>query len=117
MFGGGDYAESQFNRVTQAHRQPGSLFKMFVYLAAFNAGFTPDSMLVDQPIEVGDWEPTNYGGRFPCPVPLRTAFAQSINSISAQLVQQIGVEPVTQMARSLGVKSELPTSPRPAPVT
>jgi penicillin-binding protein 1A len=111
MCGGRDYSESQFNRVTQAHRQPGSLFKIFVYLAAFNAGYTPDSTLVDQPVEIGDWEPGNYGGRFRGPVSLRTAFAQSINSISVQLVQQIGVERVIDMARSLGVKSELPAVP------
>ncbi len=111
MYGGRDYGESQFNRVTQARRQPGSLFKIFVYLAAFNAGYTPDSTLVDQPVEIGDWEPTNYAGRFRGPVSLRTAFAQSLNSISVQLVQQIGVERVIEMARSLGVTSDLPAVP------
>ena len=111
MYGGRDYAESQFNRVTQARRQPGSLFKIFVYLAAFNAGYTPDSTLVDQPVEIGDWKPNDYGGRFRGPVTLRTAFAQSLNSISVQLVQQIGVERVIDMAKSLGVKSELPAVP------
>ncbi len=111
MVGGRDHSESQFNRVTQAHRPPGSLFKIFVYLAAFQAGFTPDSTLVDRPVDIGDWEPTNYGGRFRGPVSLRTAFAQSINSISVQLVQQIGVERVIEMARSLGVRSELPAVP------
>jgi membrane peptidoglycan carboxypeptidase len=111
MYGGRDYRESQFNRVTQARRQPGSLFKIFVYLAAFNAGYTPDSTLVDQPVEIGDWEPTNYAGRFRGPVSLRTAFAQSLNSISVQLVQQIGVARVIEMARSLGVTSELPAVP------
>jgi penicillin-binding protein 1A len=111
MVGGRDYNDSQFNRATQAHRQPGSLFKIFVYLAAFNAGFTPDSMLVDQPVEIGDWEPKNYSGRFQGPVSLRTAFAQSINSISVQLVDQIGVQRVIDMAKSLGVKSELPAVP------
>jgi 1A family penicillin-binding protein len=111
MVGGRDYGESQFNRVTQAHRQPGSLFKIFVYLAAFQNGFTPDSTLVDQPVEIGDWEPTNYGGRFHGRVSLRTAFAQSINSISVQLVQQIGVDRVIDMAKSLGVRSQLPAVP------
>ena len=111
MVGGRNYGESQFNRVTQARRQPGSLFKIFVYLAALDAGYTPDSTLVDQPVEIGDWEPTNYGGRFRGPVSLRTAFAQSINSISVQLVQQIGVERVIEMARGLGVRSELPAVP------
>jgi penicillin-binding protein 1A len=107
MVGGHDYGESQFNRVTQ----PGSLFKIFVYLAAFNAGFTPDSILVDQPVEIGDWKPTDYGGRFRGPVSLRTAFAQSINSISVQLVQQIGVDRVIATAKSLGVQSDLPAVP------
>ncbi len=111
MYGGRDYNQSQFNRVTQAHRQPGSLFKIFVYLAAFNAGFTPDSTLVDQPVEIGDWKPNDYERRFRGPVSLRTAFAQSLNSISVQLVQQVGVERVIDMARSLGVKSELPAVP------
>jgi penicillin-binding protein 1A len=111
MVGGRDYGQSQFNRVTQARRQPGSLFKIFVYLAAFNAGYTPDSMLVDQPVEIGDWKPTDYSGRFRGPVSLRTAFAQSINSISVQLVQQIGVDRVIEMAKSLGVKSDLPAVP------
>src|SRR5262249_44864372 len=117
MFGGRDYGESQFNRATQARRQPGSLFKLFVYLAAFNAGCTPDGTLVDQPVEVGDWEPANYGGRFRGPVSLRTAFAQSINSISVQLVQQIGVERGIEMARRLGVRSERAAGPGPAPRT
>jgi 1A family penicillin-binding protein len=111
MVGGRDYAESQFNRVTQAHRQPGSLFKIFVYLAAFQAGFTPDSTLVDQPVEIGDWQPADYGGRFRGLVSLRTAFAQSINSISVQLVQQVGVDRVIEIAKSLGVKSDLPAVP------
>lgn len=111
MVGGRDYAESQFDRVTQARRQPGSLFKIFVYLAAFNAGYTPESTMTDQPVEIGDWKPTNYGGRFRGPVSLRTAFAQSINSISVQLTQQIGIERVIDMARSLGVRSDLPPVP------
>jgi 1A family penicillin-binding protein len=111
MVGGRDYGESQFNRVTQARRQPGSLFKIFVYLAAFDAGYTPDSTLVDQPVEIGDREPTNYGGRFRGPVSLRTAFAQSINSISVQLVQQCGVARVIETTRGLGVRSELPAVP------
>jgi penicillin-binding protein 1A len=111
MIGGRGYAESQFNRVSQARRQPGSLFKVFVYLAAFNAGYTPDSTLTDQPVEIGDWQPTNYGDRYRGPVSLRTAFAQSLNSISVQLVQQIGAERVIDMAKSLGVRSELPAVP------
>src|SRR5207244_4566851 len=74
MVGGRDYNESQFNRVTQAKRQPGSLFKVFDYLAAFEKGLDPQATAVDRPVQIGNWEPENYSGRFRGPVPLRTAF-------------------------------------------
>jgi|GEM_PF-262939 penicillin-binding protein 1A len=111
MVGGRNYEKSQFNRVTQALRQPGSLFKIFVYLAALDAGYTPDSVLVDQPVQIGDWRPKDYERRYRGPVTLKTAFADSINTISAQLVQNIGVERVIAMARRLGVTSPLPAVP------
>src|SRR5229473_24945 len=111
LVGGRDYGESQFNRATQAHRQPGSLFKVFVYLTALSNGYSPDSVMVDQPIQIGDWQPQNYDGRFHGAVSLRTAFAQSLNSVSAQLVQAVGVQRVIEMAKSLGVHSELPAVP------
>ena len=111
MVGGRDYQTSQFNRVTEAHRQPGSLFKIFVYLAAFGAGYTPDSVIDDHPIDIAGWQPQDYEKRYRGPVTLRTAFADSINTVSAQLVQNIGVERVIAMARSLGVKSDLPAVP------
>ncbi|MGC2415602.1 MAG: PBP1A family penicillin-binding protein, partial [Stellaceae bacterium] len=111
MVGGRDYAESQFNRVTQAHRQPGSLFKIFVYLTALSNGYGPDSVVVDQPIQIGDWQPKNYDGRYRGAVTLKTAFAQSLNSVSAQLVQAVGVKRVIDMAKSLGVHSPLPAVP------
>src|SRR5207248_2935160 len=60
MVGGRDYSESQFNRTTQAHRQPGSLFKVFVYLTALSNGYTPDSVMVDQPVDIDGWQPKNY---------------------------------------------------------
>src|SRR5207302_8942331 len=82
MVGGRDYNESQFNRATQAHRQPGSLFKVFVYLTALSNGYSPDSVMVDRAIQIGDWEPKNYDGRYHGPVSLRTAFAQSLNSVA-----------------------------------
>ena len=85
MVGGRDYTESQFNRVTQARRQPGSLFKAFVYLTAMRKGYTPDSVIVDQPVNIGDWEPDNYGDHYFGPVTLRTAFAHSLNSVAVQL--------------------------------
>ncbi len=111
MVGGRDYGESQFNRATQARRQPGSLFKLFVYLTALSNGYSPDSAMVDQPVQIGDWQPQNYDGRYRGTVSLRTAFAQSLNSVSAQLVQAVGVQRVIEMAKSLGVHSELPAVP------
>jgi 1A family penicillin-binding protein len=111
MVGGRDYAESQFNRATQARRQPGSLFKIFVYLTALSNGYSPDSVIVDQPIQIGDWQPKNYDGRYHGAVSLKTAFAQSLNTVSAQLVQALGVKRVIDMAKSLGVHSELPAVP------
>ena len=71
MVGGRDYAESQFNRVTQARRQPGSLFKIVVYLTALANGYKPESVLVDKPVQIADWQPRNYDGQFRGPVTLR----------------------------------------------
>jgi penicillin-binding protein 1A len=111
MVGGRDYDESQFNRATQAKRQPGSLFKVFVYLAALEKGFSPQTMLVDRPIQIGNWEPENYGGRFRGEVTLRTAFANSLNSVAVQLADKMGVQSVIHTARTLGVQSALPAVP------
>jgi penicillin-binding protein 1A len=111
MVGGRDYAESQFNRVTQAKRQPGSLFKLFVYLTAFQKGISPQTMVVDRPVQIGNWEPENYGGRFRGPVSLRTAFAHSINSVAVQVADAVGIPAVIETARKLGVRSELPSVP------
>ena len=111
MVGGRDYNTSQFNRATQAHRQPGSLFKLFVYLAAMRKGYTPDSVVVDQPVSIGRWEPENYGDRFYGPVTLRTGFAHSLNSVAVQLAQSVGIDTVIDTARQLGVRSDLPQVP------
>jgi penicillin-binding protein 1A len=111
MVGGRDYNESQFNRVTQARRQPGSAFKAFVYLSALRKGYTPDSMIVDQPVSLGDWEPENYGDRYFGPVTLRTAFARSLNSVAVQLAQSVGIQSVIDTAKRLGIASELPAVP------
>ena len=111
LVGGRDYAQSQFNRAVQAQRQAGSLFKIFVYLAAFNAGYTPGSVVVDQPVTIGDWQPKNYETGYRGPVTLRTAFAQSINTVAVQLTQAVGVERVIDIARSLGIHTELPAVP------
>ena len=111
MVGGRDYNESQFNRVTQARRQTGSLFKTFVYLAALRNGYTPDSIIVDQPVDIGGWEPENYGKHYYGPVTLRTAFAHSLNSVAVQLAQFVGVQTLIETARRLGVRSDLPAVP------
>ena len=111
MVGGRDYSTSQFNRVTQAHRQPGSLFKLFVYLTAMRKGYTPDTVLVDQPVSIGNWEPENYGDRFYGPVTLRTGFSHSLNSIAVQLAQAVGIDNVIDTAHQLGVRSDLPAVP------
>ncbi len=111
MVGGRDYDESQFNRVTQAKRQPGSLFKVFVYLAAFQRGLSPHMTMVDRPVQIGEWEPENYGGRFRGQVTLRAAFAHSINSVAVQLADAVGIPAVIDVARKLGVQSELPAVP------
>jgi 1A family penicillin-binding protein len=111
MAGGRDYNESQFNRVTQAKRQPGSLFKLFVYLTALEQGVSLQSTMVDRPVRIGSWEPENYGGRFHGEVTLRTAFAQSINSIAVQLADKVGIPKIIETARRLGVQSDLPVVP------
>jgi 1A family penicillin-binding protein len=111
MVGGENYDKSQFNRVTEARRQPGSLFKIFVYLTAFNDGFTPGSVLVDKPVQIGNWRPRNYERVYRGPVRLRAAFADSINSISAQLGQLVGIPRIIAMAKSFGVKSPLQPVP------
>jgi len=64
MVGGRDYEASQFNRATQAKRQAGSLFKLFVYLTALQRGYTPQSVVIDKPTQIGEWEPQNYSGGF-----------------------------------------------------
>ena len=111
MVGGRDYSESQFNRATQAKRQPGSLFKVFVYLTAFQKGLDPQTTAVDRPVQIGNWEPENYGGRFRGVVTLRSAFANSINSVAVQLADAVGIQSVIDTARKLGVQSELPAVP------
>ncbi|KMO28955.1 PBP1A family penicillin-binding protein [Methylobacterium aquaticum] len=111
MVGGRDYADSQFNRVTQAKRQPGSLFKLFVYLTAMRQGYRPDSTMMDRPTQIGEWEPENYGGRYRGAVSLRTAFAHSINTVAVQLAEAVGMPAVIETARGLGVTSDLPNLP------
>jgi penicillin-binding protein 1A len=109
MVGGRDYRQSQFNRVSQAERQPGSAFKPFVYLAALRRGATPDSLVLDAPIKVGKWSPENHESHYSNgPITLREAFAKSSNVAAVRLAQQTGVAPIQQAARDLGVTAPLP---------
>jgi penicillin-binding protein 1A len=107
LVGGTDYADSPFNRATQAHRQPGSAFKPFVYLAALESGLTPWDTRSDEPVDINGWTPTNYGGRSYGTLTLADALAHSVNTITANLAQEIGVSNVVQAAMRLGIESPL----------
>ena len=107
LVGGTDYDESTFNRATQAHRQPGSAFKPFVYLAALESGLTPWDQREDQPVDIGGWTPTNFGGRSYGTITLADALAHSVNTITANLAQEVGVDNVVQAAQRLGIESKL----------
>ena len=111
MVGGRDYKDSPFNRATQARRQPGSTFKLFVYLAALRAGMTPDSLVEDRPVTINGWSPTNNDKRYRGQITLRQAFALSSNVASARLADQVGRKSVIQAARDLGVVSPLADHP------
>ena len=112
MIGGLDYSESQFNRSVQAKRQPGSAFKAFVFAAALQHGIAPYTVLYDQPIQVDDWSPKNYGGGYRGAVTMSEAFAGSINTVAVELSQTVGMEKVIETARRFGVRSSL--SPYPS---
>ena len=107
MVGGRDYGQSQFNRATQAQRQPGSAFKPFVYLAGLEAGLRPTDRLVDAPIRVGNWEPHNYLNRYQGEMSLAEGLAQSINTIAVQVAERAGIPRVIAAANRLGITSEL----------
>ncbi|GAA4858630.1 PBP1A family penicillin-binding protein [Luteimonas vadosa] len=111
MVGGHDYGGSAFNRATQAQRQPGSTFKLFVYLAALRDGMTPDSLVEDAPITLGEWTPSNYTDNYRGSIPLRDAFAQSSNVAAVRLADQVGTRNVVRAARDLGIQSDLASEP------
>ncbi len=111
MVGGRDYLKSKFNRATQARRQPGSSFKMFVYAAALEDGMTPGTVRFDMPITINNWRPRNYGGEYRGPVTLSEALAESLNTVAAQIGNEIGVDKVTALAHEFGVKSQLHNYP------
>ncbi|MEQ1725655.1 MAG: transglycosylase domain-containing protein [Sphingopyxis sp.] len=107
MIGGRSYADSPFNRATQALRQPGSTFKLVVYLAALRGGMTPETMVDDSAITTGDYRPTNYGGRYRGQITLREAFAQSSNVVAVRIYNQVGGAAVRAAARDLGITSPI----------
>ena len=107
MVGGTDFEESQFNRVTQAQRQPGSTFKAFVYSTAIAAGISPYKGYTDARYVVDGYEPKNYGDRFSGNIELRKALASSINIVAVKVLVEIGFEPVIAMAQRMGIKSDL----------
>jgi penicillin-binding protein 1A len=107
MVGGANYRQSQFNRASQALRQPGSSFKAFVYLAAMRAGGRPDMLVIDEPITIGDWSPKNYGKKYQGIVPLSRAFSASINTVAVRLTQAIGPNQVAAAARDMGITTPI----------
>lgn len=107
MTGGRDYQMSQFNRAVDAKRQPGSVFKTIVYLAALEKGFKADSVMEDEEVKFGDWIPQNYNNRYFGEVTLHEAFAKSLNSVAIKLGQKVGGSEVKKMARKLGVVSPI----------
>lgn len=108
MIGGKDYAKSPFNRVTQAKRQPGSTFKLFVYLAALRAGWSPADRIANSAITEGSYRPKNSRERYSDSLTLEEAFAQSSNVAAVRLLGEVGSEKVIATARDLGVRAPLP---------
>ena len=111
MVGGRSYAQAPFNRAVNALRQPGSAFKLFVYLAGLEAGLSPDAVIEDRPIEVEGWKPRNYSGGFAGPVSVREAFARSINTVAVQVTERAGRRAVIEAAARLGVGGEIAPHP------
>jgi penicillin-binding protein 1A len=111
MIGGRSYDKSPFNRATQARRQPGSTFKLFVYLAALRSGMTPDTLIDDSPIVEGGYRPKNSSAHYRGEITLRQAFARSSNVAAVRLYQKLGAEAIIQAARDLGVSSPLTADP------
>ncbi|MEL7041407.1 MAG: PBP1A family penicillin-binding protein [Pseudomonadota bacterium] len=111
LFGGRDYTENQFNRATQARRQPGSAFKPFVYATALEKGVGPYDVRVDQPVRIGDWSPKNFTRVFMGPVTISEALSESINTVAAGLAQETTVESVIALSRKFGISAEFEPFP------
>ena len=111
MVGGLDYVTSNYNRATTATRQPGSAWKIFVYMAALEAGYTPDTGVTDEPVDINGWKPRNSNDRYAGDIDVRTAFAYSINTVAAKLGVEVGFPAVADMARRFGISTPINTHP------
>ena len=111
MIGGTDYVSSNYNRAVNAVRQPGSAWKLFVYLAALEAGYTPTDRVVDEPVTIDGWSPRNSGGTYAGEIDVRTAFAYSKNTVAAQLGNEVGFSAVAGIARRFGISTPISTVP------
>ncbi|MFM5949417.1 MAG: transglycosylase domain-containing protein [Novosphingobium sp.] len=111
LVGGTDYVTSNYNRAVNAVRQPGSAWKLFVYLAALEAGYTPNAEVVDEPVTIEGWSPRNSGGGYAGKIDVRTAFAYSKNTVAAQLGQEVGFSAVAGMAKRFGISTPISTVP------
>lgn len=109
--GGKDYSQSQYDRVSQAIRQPGSSFKVFVYASAIEKGLTPFTKYPDKPIKIAKWSPQNYGGKYRGDIPLYKALAYSSNAVAVRLIQDVGVENTIIMANRLGINTPIEHDP------
>ncbi|GEO00319.1 penicillin-binding protein [Novosphingobium sediminis] len=111
MIGGTDYVTSNYNRAVNAVRQPGSAWKLFVYLAALEVGYTPDAKVKDEPVTIDGWSPRNSGGTYAGEIDVRSAFAYSKNTVAAQLGNEVGFGAVANMARRFGITTPINTLP------
>jgi penicillin-binding protein 1A len=107
LVGGKSYKKSQYNRVVKSHRQPGSAFKPFVYLAALESGLTPDTVMQDGPLNINGWRPKNYKNKYRGAITLRTALAESVNTVAVRAMMEAGRWRVTRAARRLGIESDI----------
>jgi penicillin-binding protein 1A len=111
LIGGKSYRESQYNRVVKSHRQPGSAFKPFVYLAALESGLTPDTLIEDKPVNINGWRPKNYKNEYLGAITMREALAKSVNTVAVRLTMEAGRWRVMRMAHRLGIESDIHNNP------
>src|SRR5262249_55274538 len=107
LVGGRDYTKSQFNHAVQAKRQPGSAFKPFVYLTALEKGLTPDSIVRDGPLRIGNWTPSNYNHHYHGDVTMREGLAKSLNTVAVRLSEWAGRDDVIKTAHRLGIATKI----------